>query len=410
MCRGRSVTVRILSLHNSYREGGGEDVVAMQECELLRAYGHEVVEYRRSNSELGDDPISKMLFAGRAFWSHKAQRDIEDIILRTRPDVAHFHNVFPQISFSGYKACKRHGVPVVQTVHNYRLVCVRGDYFRNNHICQDCLTWKSPLPAVLHRCYHRSFAQSAAAASALGAHRLLQTWKRFVDVFVALTEFGKQKLIEAGLPAAKIVVKPHFVHPDPGASDRYRANGYALFAGRLSPEKRVLSLIEAWKKIKDLPLMVVGSGPSEVVIKQALGRNLDSRVHLLGAQPRHILMSLMKNARLLLVPSEWYETFGMVIVEAFAAGIPVFASRLGAMTELIEEGKTGRLFTPGAIEEIRECMGWATQNPLTLAYMGQEARRVFERKYTAMVNYPLMMDLYKGANAASSNRSSAMID
>jgi glycosyltransferase involved in cell wall biosynthesis len=389
--------VKVLSVHNHYREAGGEDVVARQECELLREHGNEVVEYRRSNSELGDDLASKMLFAGRAFWSRKAEREIQTIILRTKPHVAHFHNVFPQISISGYRACKRLNVPVIQTVHNYRLICVRGDYFRNNHICRDCLNWKIPLPAVFHRCYRDSFAQSAAAAGALAFHQVLRTWDRLVDVFVALTEFGKMKLIEAGYPAQKIVVKPNFVRPDPGICERYSADGYALFAGRLSPEKRVVSLIEAWNTIDDIPLLIVGGGPGEALIKQIVGRGHLTNVELVGSQPRKELLALMKRAKLLLVPSEWYETFGMVIIEAFACGIPVFASRLGAMAELIEDGKTGRLFTPGSIEEIRQCMAWASQHPLELARMGQDARKVFETKYTAEVNYPLMMRVYQKA-------------
>jgi glycosyltransferase involved in cell wall biosynthesis len=356
-----------------------------------------VVEYRRSNSELGDDLASKMLFAGRAFWSRKAEREIQAIILRTRPHVAHFHNVFPQISVSGYRACKRLGVPVIQTVHNYRLICVRGDYFRNNRVCHDCLKWKVPLPALLHRCYRGSFAQSAAAAAALAAHQVLRTWNRLVDVFVALTEFGKLKLIEAGFPEQKIVVKPNFVHPDPGICERYSSKGYALFVGRLSPEKRVVSLIEAWGTIDDVPLVIVGSGPGEALIKQIVGCGQLSNVQLIEAQPRTELLALMKGAKLLLVPSEWYETFGMVIIEAFACGIPVFASRLGAMRELIEDGKTGRLFTPGSIEEIRQCMAWASQHPAELARMGLNARNVFETRYTAEVNYPLMMGVYSKA-------------
>lgn len=391
--------MKVLSVHNYYRQSGGEDVVAQQESELLRERGNEVVEYRRSNCELGDDLRSKMLFAGRAFWSRKAEREIEAIILHARPDVAHFHNVFPQISLAGYKACKRHGVPVVQTVHNYRLICVRGDYFRHDRICQDCLNWKIPFPAILHRCYRGSLAQSAAAAGALAVHRMLRTWHKLVDVFVALTEFGKKKLIEAGFPAQKIVVKPNFVHPDPGIRENYDMRGYALFVGRLSPEKRVGKLIEAWSKIDDLPLVIVGSGPTEESVRQ-LASSMGN-VQLLKAQPRKKLLILMKGAKLLLVPSEWYETFGMVIIEAFANGIPVFASRLGAMEELIQDGQTGRLFTPGSIEEIRQCMAWASHHPEELARMGLNARDVFQQRYTADANYPLMMKVYSKAIQAS---------
>lgn len=400
--------MKILSIHNHYRQRGGEDVVARQECQMLREHGDEVIEYRRSNAELGDDLASKMLFAGRAFWSRKAEREIEAIILRTRPHVAHFHNVFPQISPSGYRACKRLGVPVVQTVHNYRMTCVRGDYFRDNRVCQDCLTWKVPLPAILHHCYRDSFPESLAAAAALASHNILHTWSRFVEVFVALTEFGRGKLIEAGFPAEKIVVKPHFVYPDPGVSE-WRGNGagYALFAGRLSPEKRVHTVVEAWRKIDDVALIIVGSGSGEALIKGLVGHGDLSNVQLLDTQPRKELLRLMQRAKLLLVPSEWYETFGMVIIEAFACGIPVFASRLGAMAEIIEDGETGRLFTPGFVDEIRGCVRWASEHPEELRRMGLNARKAFETKYTSEVNYPLMMRVYQKALLARLQDSTA---
>lgn len=364
---------------------------------MLRDHGEEVIEYRRSNTELGDGLTSKMLFGGRAFWSWKAEREVEAIILRTRPDVAHFHNVFPQISPSAYRACKRLGVPVIQTVHNYRLICVRGDYFRDNRICEDCLYWKSPLPAMFHRCYRGSFPQTVVTAAALAAHQVLHTYTSFVDVFVALTEFGKTKLIEAGFPPEKIVIKPNFVHPDPGFTKPSYTGGYALFAGRLSPERRIVTLLEAWAKIDSLPLLIVGGGPGEALNKQSLGRGELNNVQLLEAQPRRKLLEIMQHAKLLLVPSEWYETFAMVIIEAFACGIPVFASRLGAMAEIIEDGKTGRLFTPGSIDDIRGCVAWALEHPEELGRLALNARKVFETKYTAEVNYPLMMGVYERA-------------
>lgn len=388
--------MKVLSVHNYYRQGGGEDVVVRQECQMLREHGDEVVEYRRSNSGLGDDLASKMLFAGRAFWSPKVELEIETIILRTRPDVAHFHNVFPQISASGYRACKRLGVPVVQTVHNHRMTCVRGDYFRKNRICQDCLTWKSPLPAIFHRCYRGSFPQTVAVAAALAAHQVLHT-SRLVDVFLALTEFGKVKLIEAGIPPEKIVVKPNFVYPDPGVSELDNTKGYALFVGRLTPEKRVVTLIEAWNKIDDIPLVIVGSGSVEACLKQIVGRGQLSNVQLLGTKRREEVLALMKQAKLLLVPSELYEGSPVIITEAFACGIPVVASRLGAIGEMVEDGKTGRLFTPGSVEEIRECVTWAVQHPEELRQMGLNARKTFEAKYTHQVNYPLMMQVYQRA-------------
>jgi glycosyltransferase involved in cell wall biosynthesis len=388
--------LKILILHNTYRERGGEDTVVEQEGQLLREHGHEVIEYRRSNKELGDDLVSKLRFGQRALWSRKAASEIEAIISHRKPDVAHFHNSFPQISPSGYWVCKRLGVPVVQTVHNYRLTCVRGDYFRDDHICEDCLRWKTALPAIVHRCYRGSLPQTMGAVGALAVHRLLRTWTKLVDVFLALTEFGRMKLVEAGVSPGKIFVKPNFVHPDPGIRGNI-AGDYALFAGRLSPEKRVLTLVHAWEKIDRTALVIVGEGYGKEYIREAIDQGRVGNVKMVGAVQRNKLLELMKRAHFLLVPSEWYETFGMVIVEAFACGVPVLASRLGAMAELIEDRTTGLLFSAGAVDEIRAKVAWALDNPEELRQIAANARKAFETKYTAEVNYPLMIRAYERA-------------
>jgi glycosyltransferase involved in cell wall biosynthesis len=386
--------LKILSVHNVYRQGGGEDVVVDQESQLLRAHGHEVIEYRRSNKERGDDLLSKLYFARQSLWSRKAAAEIEALICRRKPDVAHFHNTFPLISPSSYWVCKRLGVPVVQTIHNYRMTCVRGDYFRADHICEECLGWKGPLPAVVHGCYRDSVAQTAAAAVVLSIHRVLGTWRELVDVFLALTEFGRMKLIEAGVEPGKIVIKPNFVHPDPGFR-KERPTDYALFAGRLSPEKRILTLVKAWEKIKNISLLIVGDGPKKDEISNAIEREELANVRMVGALPRKELLKMMKGATLLLVPSEWYEMSPMVIVEAFACGVPVVASRLGGMAELISDQKTGLLVRPGAVEDIRTKVAWASEHPEGLRQISDNARQVFETRYTAEVNYPLILRAYE---------------
>ena len=386
--------MKILSVHNVYRQGGGEDVVVDQESQLLRAHGHEVIEYRRSNRERGDDLFSKLYFARQSLWSRKAAAEIQALICRRRPDVAHFHNTFPLISPSSYWVCKRLGVPVVQTIHNYRMSCVRGDYFRADHVCEDCLGWKGPLPALIHGCYRDSVAQTAAAAMVLAIHRVLGTWRDLVDVFLALNEFGRMKLIEAGVQPGKIIIKPNFVHPDPGVR-KESSTDYALFAGRLSPEKRVLTLVKAWEKIKNVSLLIVGDGPKRVEISKAIGHGSLANVRMVGAVPRKELLEMMKGAAVLLVPSEWYEMSPMVIVEAFACGVPVVASRLGGMAELISDRKTGLLFRPGVVEDIRAKVAWALEHPEELRQISDNARQVFETRYTAEVNYPLIIQAYE---------------
>jgi glycosyltransferase involved in cell wall biosynthesis len=395
--------LKVLSLHNAYRQRGGEDVVVEQERRLLRDHGHEVIEYSRSNEELGDDIASKFLFAQRALWSQKAASEIKRLILDRQPDVAHFHNSFPQISPSGYLTCKRLGVPVVQTVHNYRMTCVRGDYFRDGRVCEECLRWRNPLPAIAHRCYRASLPQTVAAAGAFAVHRIVRTWTELVDVFVALSPFGKGKIIEAGIAPGKIVIKPNFVHPDPGIRER-TVGDYAIFAGRLSPEKRVFTLIQAWEEIDTVPLLIVGGGPKREHIESVIGTGKLRNVRLAEPTDRGRLLELMKSAAFLVIPSEWYEMAPMVIVEAFACGVPVLASRLGGMADLIEDRKTGLLFSPGSVEEIRATIAWAVDHPDELSSIANNARKVFETKYTAEANYPLMMEVYERAMLSTRGR------
>jgi glycosyltransferase involved in cell wall biosynthesis len=289
------------------------------------------------------------------------------------------------------------GVPVVQTLHNYRLFCARADFFRNGHVCEDCLGKMVPWPGIVHGCYQGSRAETAVVASMLTVHRWLRTWQDQVNVYIALTDFSRQKFVQAGLPAEKIVVKPNFVHPDPGM--REGASDYAIFVGRFSPEKKILTLLKAWRKLKGIRLKIVGGGPEIGKIQRFIREYQLDSVELFKWLPREEVWALIKNARFLIFSSEWYESFGLIIAEAFACGVPVISSRLGVMTEMVEEGRTGLFYTPGQPEDLADKVRWAMDHPDALWHMGENARRVYEAKYTPERNYKILLDIYNSALA-----------
>lgn len=379
--------MRVLVLHNFYQQAGGEDVAFAAERDLLRRHGHEVLEYVEDNRDVGGmDPLG---LAARTVWSRASTRRLRELLRRTRPDVAHFHNTFVLISPSAYYACAEAGVPVVQTLHNYRLLCPGATFFRSGRVCEECLGWSVPLPGVVHGCYRGSRAQTAVVAAMVAAHRRLGTWDRRVDVYVALSEFARRKFVEGGLPQEKIQVKPNFAFPDCGTGQH--EGRYALFVGRASGEKGIETLLEAWRRLGPAArLKVVGSGPLETLAADSPGN-----VEWLGQQPKARVLSLMKDASLLVLPSTWYEAFPMVLVEAFATGLPVVASRLGALAELVEDGRTGLHFAPGDAADLAAKIEWALARPERLREMGRRARQEFEAKYTADRNYERLVDIYR---------------
>jgi glycosyltransferase involved in cell wall biosynthesis len=385
--------VNVLLLHNRYQQAGGEDAVFETEKALLEHMGQEVIPFVEDNARLnGMNPLKA---AQNAIWSREAQSRLRRLIRETRPDVAHFHNTFLMISPAAYYACKEEGVPVVQTLHNFRLLCPAATFFRDGRVCEDCLGKAVTWPAVAHGCWRGSRAGTALVSTMLAVHRLLKTWQEQVDVYIALTEFTRQKFIEGGLPAKKIVVKPNFVDPDPGMGSH--DGEYALFVGRLSLEKGVMTLLRAWKGLKGRTLKIVGDGPLLEKVQGFVIQEGLREVELLSRKPRDEIFRLMQEAQALVFPSECYEGFPMTIAEAFACGLPVIVSRLGAMAEIVEDGRTGLFFEPGDPESLIEQVQWVWEHPRELAEMGRNARREYEMKYTAEKNYQMLMEIYRKA-------------
>jgi len=374
--------MKVLFAHNYYQQPGGEDVVFAAEVALLREKGHEVIEFTEHNKRI--EGIGHLRAAIGAVWSRSSKARMSQLIRHRRPDVAHFHNTFLLISPSAYYACKEAGVPVVQTLHNYRLICPGALLMRNGRVCEDCVGIAMPVPGVVHGCWRGSRSQTALVAAILSVHRWLKTWQQHVDLYIALTEFARRKFVDGGLPADNIVVKPNFICPGPGVRE-CGAGDYALFVGRLSLEKGLRTLLQTWQHLEGIRLKIVGDGPIMDEVRAVVEREGLEHVEVLGRRPREEVYKFMQEARFLVFPSEWYEGFPMTIAEAFACGLPVVTSRLGAMAEIVEDGRTGLLFEPGNPEDLAAKVQWAWSHPKEMA------------KYTAERNYEMLMEIYRNA-------------
>jgi len=375
--------LRVLLVHANYQLRGGEDVVVEAERELLRSHGHEVIEYRRHNDEVGS--MSRFRAVADSLWSGSTAKAIAKLIAHSRPDVMHVHNTFPVISPSIYWAAHDAGVPVVQTLHNFRLLCPQATFLREGRVCEDCLG-RVPAPAIAHGCYRESRLLSAGVVAMLSLHRSLGTWRNKVDRYIALNEFCRRKFIEGGLPADRIVVKPNFIDLAPVAG--HERSGF-LYVGRLSIEKGIEVLANAATQVSGPAIRVVGAGPSASQVANIPG------IECVGALAQAAVYEQMRRATALVLPSICYESFPRTLVEAFACGLPVIASRLGALAELIEDGVTGLLFSPGDASALASKIKWAHENPDQLAEMGRQARARYDAHYTAQENYDQLIQIYE---------------
>jgi glycosyltransferase involved in cell wall biosynthesis len=388
--------MRILLVHNFYREPGGEDVVFAHERELLERNGHQVITYTRSNDEAENSSVlDRLRLLKTVISAQDSKKDITQIIRDEKPDLAHIHNTFMMVSPSIYKACSDAQIPTVHTVHNYRMLCPATYLFRDGKVCEECIT-DGLLSGVRHGCYRESHVNTAAVALMLKVHRVAGTWARKVNAFISLTEFARQKLIANGLPAERVHVKSNFVDQDPG--QRENAGEHALFVGRLSPEKGVDTLLRAWALLKSpIPLKIVGDGPERAQLEVRSQQLGNTNVDFLGRLNKDQVKDVMKRSRFLVLPSLWYEGFPMVMAESFACGVPVLGSRLGAMQEVIENGHSGLHFTAGSAEDLAEKTAWAWEHTAEMAAMGRNARSEYETKYRPEVNYTALMGIYQKA-------------
>ena len=383
--------MKILLVHNIYQQSGGEDTVLGLEKEMLLDQGNDIFEYTVDNHTITGIK-DKLVTALSVNYSYSAKKNLIKTLLEVRPDVVHVHNFFPLLTPSIYDACIERKVPVVQTLHNYRMMCPGALLMRGGHICEDCIEG-SPYQAVIHGCYRESRVASFVLARMVQYHRRHRTWQNKVNRFIALTDFAKNKFIQAGFPENKIIVKPNFTIADECSVKQSKNNMCcALFVGRISREKGIGTLLKAWKNIS-LHLSIIGDGPlldevrmSDIDSIDALGLISSNKVHI-----------KMLQASFLVMPSEWYEGFPMVLVEAYSCGLPVIASRLGGMAEIVEDGVTGLHFEAGNAYDLAEKVRWMASHPDECKKMGENARKMYEKKYTAEINYKMLMQIYQDA-------------
>jgi glycosyltransferase involved in cell wall biosynthesis len=378
--------MKILLVHNRYKQTGGEDTVLENERRLLQGAGHQVTTYLRSNDEL--DSTGRWAAATSTIWSRRTYREIGALIDQSRPDIVHCHNTFPLVSPAVYFAANSRRVAVIQTLHNFRLTCLNALLFRQGKPCTDCvgtLPWRG----VIRRCYQDAAPQSAVSAALVIAHRALRTYKTRVDAYIALTETAKTVFVRAGIPAARIHVKPNFVEAPTSTPPPADRSG-VLFVGRLSREKGVETLARIAGRLSHIQFRVIGDGP-EAPLLQGL-----PNVQLLGSLPRENVFAAMREASCLVMPSVSFEGgFPMVISEAFANGLPVIASGIGAMAEIIEDGRTGLLCTPGGESDFSAAILRLVSEPVLSQMMSIAAQGFFQARLSAARNLQELESIYR---------------
>jgi glycosyltransferase involved in cell wall biosynthesis len=392
--------MKVLLAHDHYRSSApsGEDAAFRNERTLLERNGDTVIPFERFNDDIDESGLGKRIrLALEGAWSARTYDELSSLLRRVRPNVAHFHNTFPLISPSAYAACRDFGVPVVQTLHNYRLVCAGALLTRNGQPCEDCLG-TSLLPALRHRCYRGSFTATGAVVWMLASNRARRVYLTLVNRYIALTRFAASKFIAGGLPPVRIEVKPNFL-PDPpsaGSGD----GGYAVYVGRLSEEKGVRTLFDAWRALDGFPLKILGEGPLRQELEMR-ARDANIAVEFLGFRPRDEVLDAVARAAFAAVPSECYEGFPMVALEAYACGTPIVASRLGSLDEIVDDGVSGIKFDPGNAGDLAAKVTALLADRQALRAMRTRTRALFDENYTAERNYARLLEIYQAARDSS---------
>jgi glycosyltransferase involved in cell wall biosynthesis len=382
--------VRVLFAHNRYQQSGGEDRVVSEESRMLEKRGHTVSLFLLDNDAIVGSLDS--LRAGlESFYSRRTAHRLDAVLKSFRPDVIHVHNFQPTLSPAVFFCAKRAGVPVVHTLHNYRLICASAGLFRSGEICQDCVKARSFLPGIMHSCYRNSRLGSAAVGANMAFHSAIGTWTRRVDRYIALTESSRALLTQFRIPPELVRIKPNFVE------DVAVGNGsgdFALFTGRLTEEKGINTLMEADRRFSlAMPIYVAGNGPLMSQIQQAAERP-GSKLRILGWQERVEVQRLMREAKVMLVPSIWHEPMPMAIVESLATGLPVIATRMGGLPEIIDDGVTGKLIPPSDAEALAKAIEELATSHENLQAMRLAARSSYERRFSEDENYRILMNIY----------------
>ncbi len=380
---------RVLAVHNKYLIPGGEDISHINEKELLEHLGFEVLEYISDNKNIQD--IGKIRTALRSIWSRKSYFELDQILKDNKIDLIIVQNFFPIISPSLFHVAEKNNVPVVQYLRNYRLICPSADFYRNGKVCEECLGKSFQYPSIKYKCYKNSTFGSGTIATMNFIHKILGTWDKKITLYIALTEFAKNKYIEGGLPHEKIFLKPNFLHPDPGEGSH--DEDYIIFIGRLSEEKGVSTLLKAWKKVEGkTKLFILGAGPLEQEVRQAC--QIDSRIQYKGKLSTEESYRYLKKSKLIVFTSEWYEGMPRTLIEAFATATPVISSNIGSMSKMIEHNKNGIHFKPGDINDLGRAINDLNNDSFLRHKIGFQARKDYLKYYTRSANLEFFNDFY----------------
>ncbi len=394
--------MKVLVVHNRYRseQPSGENNVVDQEVALLAEAGHDVSLFERRSDDIAEMSLpSKAVLPLKVPWNRAVRAELAQRLADDRPDVVHIHNTFPLLSPSVLAACTAAGVPTVATVHNYTLICPPGTLYRDGQVCTDCVGRK-PIPAVRHGCYRDSGLATLPMAASLMLNR--RRWWSGVSRFFCISKAQREVLVAAGMPSERLAVKYNYV-TDPGKT-RSGAGEFVLFLGRITAEKGIGLLMNAWDKLSaaggvGLPLVIAGTGPMQDEVAQWAAERDD--VHYLGLQSQENCRDLVVRANAVVAPSEWLEAFGLVVVEAMAAGVPTVAAAHGAFRELVEDGVTGLLHEPGNPDalaaRLKEIVGDLERN----REMGLSARLVYEQEFTPKVGLERLIAGYSSAIEAA---------
>jgi len=384
--------MRVLFIHNEYLQAGGEDVTLAVESEILKEQGHTVKTLLFQNLNPAD--IGNKLRTGiRAIYNSQSYRVVRDEIISFKPDVIHIHNLFFVASPAVLFAAKRLKIPVVLTIHNYRLICANAILLRDGKVCELCVHKKLPLSGIRYKCYHDSATQSAMVTLFASVHKIIGTWKNKVNRFIVPSHFLKNRLVHSSLNVAedKFLVKPNFI-PDPGAGQEERED-FFLFVGRLSPEKGISTLCDAFQQMPGVRLIIIGDGPDR---QQVEARFLDNnRVVVKGWIDKPEVLSYMKRCKALIFPSTWFEGLPFTIIESFATGTPIIASKLGAMAEMIEDGYNGFHFEVANSQDLhRKIELFLHLDEKERRQLYNNARATYLNKYHPKIHYQTILSLY----------------
>jgi glycosyltransferase involved in cell wall biosynthesis len=393
--------MRILILHNRYREFGGEDAVVDAEIALLRGTGHDVRTLLWANTDLRTNGIgARSIALACSIWNRSAWQSVRDAVRDFRPDAVHVHNTLATASPSVVRAAAVSGVGLVHTLHNFRHLCLNGVLLREQRVCTDCVG-RLPWRGVARACYRGSRSASLAVACGETVHRALGTWSH-VHRFVALSEHAKQLHIKAGLDARKVIVKPQTLASDPGMGEH--RGDFALFAGRLSPEKGIRVLLRAWREMRsELQLVIAGDGPDADWVRSEIGGIPATR--MLGRLAQEKVVHLMHDARLLLLPSECFEGFPVTLLEGLATGCPIAASDIGALGEVIRSGENGVLVPPGDPAALARAIQRLNDGPAERERLSQAARATFVERFSPERACRALLSIYRDAHAEAQRRS-----